>query len=72
MVPFEDSEELVVTSGLPSSAMIAIRNDHRLADPESSAKMVEVCERYLRGNQGTVERSEDDGTRTQSLDNKPR
>jgi hypothetical protein len=45
VVPFEDSEELVAKSGLPASALIEVGDDHRLADPEPLAKMLEACER---------------------------
>ena len=44
VVPFEDSEELVKSSGLPAEALIEIGNDHRLADQETLAKMLEACE----------------------------
>lgn len=43
VIPFADSEELVKNSGLPASALIEIGNDHRLADSESLAKMLEAC-----------------------------
>lgn len=39
-VPFADSEELVRNSGLPSSALIEVGTEHRLADPESLAAML--------------------------------
>ncbi len=42
-IPFADSEELVRNSGLPESALRAIGNDHRLADPESLDKMLTAC-----------------------------
>lgn len=45
VVPFEHSEELVANSGLPASALIEVGNDHRLADPEPLAKMLDACER---------------------------
>ena len=45
VVPFDDSEELVRNSGLPREALIEIGIDHRLADEESLAKMLEECER---------------------------
>jgi len=48
VVPFEDSEELVANSGLLASALIEIGTDHRLADPEPLAKMLEECERLQR------------------------
>jgi len=45
VVPFEDSEELIKNSGLPSEALIEIGNDHRLADPEPLKRMLDACER---------------------------
>ena len=44
VVPFADSEELARHSGLPSGSLIEVGNEHRLADPLSLAKMVEVVE----------------------------
>jgi hypothetical protein len=44
VVPFAHSEELVRKSGLPASALIEVGTDHRLADPEPLAKMLEACE----------------------------
>ena len=43
VVPFADSEELVRNSGLPASALIEVGDDHRLADPEPLAAMLEAC-----------------------------
>lgn len=43
VIPFADSEELVRSSGLPTSALIEIGHDHRLADPESLAAMLAAC-----------------------------
>ena len=43
VVPFADSEELVRNSGLPA-ALIEVGSDHRLADPEPLAAMLEACE----------------------------
>lgn len=40
VIPFTDSEELVANSSLHSSTLIEIGSDHRLADPESLAKML--------------------------------
>ncbi len=45
VVPFLDSVELARNSGLPESALIVVGHEHRLADLESLAKMVEECER---------------------------
>ena len=47
-VPFSDSEELVKNSGLPSSTLIEVGTEHRLADEESLAAMVRACERRLK------------------------
>jgi len=44
VVPFADSEELIRASGLPSSALIEIGDDHRLADPEPLEVMLRECE----------------------------
>ena len=44
VVPYADSEELVRNSGLPSSALIEVGTDHRLADPEPLAAMLRACE----------------------------
>ncbi len=43
-IPFADSRELVRNSGLPKSALIAVGREHRLADTESLAKMLEAVE----------------------------
>jgi hypothetical protein len=43
VIPFADSEELVRNSGLPSESLVEVGNDHRLADPEPLAKMLEAC-----------------------------
>jgi alpha/beta superfamily hydrolase len=43
VVPFADSVELVKNSGLPSSALIEVGNDHRLADQEPLEMMLEAC-----------------------------
>ena len=44
VIPFVDSEELVTNSGLPSSALIEVGSDHRLADPEPLRTMLDACE----------------------------
>jgi alpha-beta hydrolase superfamily lysophospholipase len=44
-IPFTDSQELLRKSGLPESALIVVGYEHRLADPESLAKMLEAVER---------------------------
>jgi hypothetical protein len=43
-VPFSESEELVQSSGLPSSALIDVGTEHRLTDEDSLAAMVKACE----------------------------
>jgi hypothetical protein len=43
-IPFADSQELLRNSGLSESALVVVGHEHRLADPESLAKMAEVCE----------------------------
>jgi len=45
VVPFSDSEELVRNSGLPSESLIVVGHEHRLADAESLAKMLEAVGR---------------------------
>ena len=44
VVPFADSKELVRTSGLPATALVEVGSDHRLADPEPLAAMLQACE----------------------------
>ena len=43
VVPFADSEELSANSGLPSSALVVVGDDHRLADPEPLKAMLRAC-----------------------------
>ena len=43
VVPFANSEELVCTSKLPSSSLIVVGTDHRLADPEPLQAMLDAC-----------------------------
>ena len=45
VVPFAHSEELVRNSGRPASALVEVGSDHRLADPEPLAAMLQACER---------------------------
>jgi hypothetical protein len=45
MVPFADSLELVRNSKLPSESLVVVGDEHRLADSESLAKMLESVER---------------------------
>jgi hypothetical protein len=48
IIPFTDSEELIAMSGLPSSALIEVGTDHRLAEPEPLQAMLEACQRACR------------------------
>jgi hypothetical protein len=43
-VPFSESEELVQSSGLSSSALIDVGTQHRLTDEESLEAMLTACE----------------------------
>jgi hypothetical protein len=43
VIPFSDSEELVRNSGLPSSILLSVGTDHRLADPEPLQAMLDSC-----------------------------
>jgi hypothetical protein len=45
VVPFAHSEELVRNSTLPATSLIEVGTDHRLADEESLATMLEECQR---------------------------
>lgn len=47
VIPFADSEELVRNSGLPAWTLVEVGNDHRLADPESLATMLEAALRTV-------------------------
>jgi alpha-beta hydrolase superfamily lysophospholipase len=47
VIPYADSEELLRNSGLPSSALIEIGTDHRLADPEPLDAMLRACKGRL-------------------------
>jgi alpha-beta hydrolase superfamily lysophospholipase len=44
VVPFQDSLDLISKSGLPSSALIEVGQDHRLADPEPLEALVRAVE----------------------------
>ncbi len=44
VIPFEDSEELVVQSGLQSETLVEVGNDHRLADESSLSVMLWACQ----------------------------
>ncbi|MCB9873301.1 MAG: hypothetical protein H6821_03905 [Planctomycetaceae bacterium] len=45
VIPFADSEELILSSGLPTGALVEVGQDHRLADEEPLKSMLAACER---------------------------
>lgn len=45
VIPFADSEQLIKDSGLPSSSLIEVGTDHRLAEPEPLEAMLRACGR---------------------------
>lgn len=45
VIPFADSEQLIKDSGLPSSSLIEVGTDHRLAEPEPLEAMRRASER---------------------------
>jgi hypothetical protein len=45
VIPFADSEELILSSGLPKGALVEVGQDHRLADEEPLMAMLAACER---------------------------
>jgi hypothetical protein len=47
VVPLADSVALVRTSGLPTTALVEVGSDHRLADPKPLRKMLEACEQTM-------------------------
>ena len=44
VIPFANSKELARNSGLPTSALIEVGTDHRLADQEPLEMMLRECE----------------------------
>lgn len=51
VIPFADSEALIINSGLHTESLIEIGNDHRLADTESLAVMLWACDLLASGEQ---------------------
>ncbi len=51
VIPFVDSQQLIAQSGLPEETLIAIGDDHRLADENSLAVMEWACRMLARGEQ---------------------
>ncbi|QDT03794.1 Alpha/beta hydrolase family protein [Rubripirellula lacrimiformis] len=43
VIPLTDSQSLISNSGLPPTSLIEIGTDHRLADPQSLATMLDAC-----------------------------
>lgn len=43
VIPFEDSERLLLNSGLSPESLLEVGHDHRLADPESLAVLLWAC-----------------------------
>ncbi len=43
VIPYEESRELTQVSGLPTESLIEVGTDHRLADPEPLAAMLQAC-----------------------------
>ena len=44
MIPFEDSQELVRSSGLPDSALVAVGADHNMTDAPALEALLEAIE----------------------------
>lgn len=51
VIPFDDSEELVSKSRLPSDLLIEVGKDHRLADDASLSILLWTCEQLVANNQ---------------------
>jgi hypothetical protein len=49
VVPFADSQELLLNSGLPSDSRVDVGTEHRLADEEAVGKMLEAVEKVRVG-----------------------
>jgi len=52
-IPFAESQELLRNGGLPETDLIVIGYEHRLADPDSLAKMMEAVEKAVSQRQMT-------------------
>jgi pimeloyl-ACP methyl ester carboxylesterase len=50
VIPFEDSRELALASGLPEAALIEIGSDHRLAHAGPLQAMLNACENKMNDN----------------------
>jgi len=57
VVPIADSRELVRASNLPTSALIVVGYDHRLADPEPLLAMLDACRAATAGRTGPTSES---------------
>ena len=47
VIPYADSEQLVKDSGLPSTSLIEVGTDHRLAEPEPLEAMLGACGQWV-------------------------
>ncbi len=45
VIPFEDSEELVRSSGLPDSALVVVGADHNMTDAQALEALLEAIDR---------------------------
>lgn len=59
VISIADSRELARNSGLPSSALVVVGTDHRLADPEPLGAMLGACERAVDQRRNEDERKEE-------------
>ena len=60
VIPFSESEELLINSGLPPESIIEVGFEHRLADEHALRAMLEACEQM-------AVKMNDTGTRTGGL-----
>jgi hypothetical protein len=71
VIPFAASEELVLNSGLNSSALIEIGQDHRLADEASLSVMLWACQLLAVGEQVPADEPSDAFSATVSVEQDP-
>lgn len=67
VIPFDDSEELVLKSGLALETLIEVGDDHRLADETSLSVMLWACELLASGE--VLPRMDDDHPRSKPSKN---
>lgn len=51
VIPFEDSQELLSNSKLPAELLIAVGDDHRLADESSLSVLLWACQQLAKSNE---------------------